>query len=419
MTATDEKRLWLALRLAPEMNRSRFYALLEHFGTPMAVFGASARQIAGVRGFDSDLARAVLEAPRKAPVARELDLMASAGVRLLTAADPDYPANFRLSFSPPPMVYVRGTLHPNDRYAVALVGSRNSTAYGRGVSQQFASRFAACGITVVSGFARGVDAAAHQGALAAGGRTIAVLGSGLGVCYPAEHHALGERIAAGRGALISEYPMQTPPERYNFPERNRLIALLAFGTIVVEAAERSGALITAREALEENRFVFAVPGDVTRLNSRGSNALIQSGARLAQRADDVLFELKDLLQGYLNEEAFRAASEPAVSPRARRPAGDSAPAPHLREMPEETPTATVPAAPASPAATASSPPPDLTPDEALIYELIRHEPQYLDSLAAQVDPERLPVPRLSALLLSLELKQVIRQLPGRLYAVLE
>lgn len=186
------------------------------------------------------------------------------------------------------MIYVRGTLHANDRYAVvAMVSSRHSTVYGRSVAQQMAGRLAAVGMTVISGFARGIDSVAHEAALRAGGRTLGVLGNGLAVCYPAENKKLGDEIVAN-GALVTEYPMETPPDRYNFPERLHLIAAMSLCTVVVEAAEESEALITANEALDENRFVFAVPGDVNRLNSRGANKLIQAGARLVQHANDVL-----------------------------------------------------------------------------------------------------------------------------------
>lgn len=383
MPVTDTQRPWLILRLVPEMTRVRFYTLIDHFQSPDLVLGAPAKEIASLRGFDDALARKVLDAPRCVDTDRELGLMRRHGVRVLTIEDDEYPENLRQSSFPPPIIFVRGTLESTDRYSLAIVGSRQSTQYGRSVAQQFSARLAQCGLTVVSGFARGIDTQAHEAALRGGGRTIAVLGCGHSVCYPAENRGLGERILA-RGAMISEYPMETQPERYNFPERNHVIAAISLGTLVVEAAEKSGALITANEALDENRFVFAVPGDINRLNSRGTNALIQSGAKLVQKAEEILLEMKEQLRGYLREEPLEEAPAPDAAPAKR-------------------------AAPRTPAA--------LTDDEIYILEFIRHEPHYFDALAAKVDASRMPVQRLSSILLSLELKQAVKQLPGKLYTV--
>ena len=378
MTVPDNKKPWLILRLVPEITRVRFYTLIDHFQSPDLVLGAGAKEIQSLPGFDADLARKVLEAASTVKLEQELDLMARGGIRLLTIEDEEYPENLRQSSFPPPLLYVRGRLEPNDRYAVAMVGSRHATQYGKMVAQQFAGRLAVCGITVVSGFARGIDTQAHVAALSSGGRTLAVLGNGLSVCYPGENRKLADRVAEG-GALITEYPMTTAPERYNFPERNHIIAALSLATVVVEAAQKSGALITANEALEENRFVFAVPGDINRDNSRGTNALIQSGARLVQRADDILAEMKGVLKGYLREQPLEEEQESAAK---------------------------------SPAL-----PRNLTEDELYVLQMIRHEPKYFDTLAAEVDPVRMPVQRLSSVLLSLELKQTVRQMPGKLYTV--
>lgn len=396
MPISETQIPWLTLRLAPEMTRLRFYALVDHFQNPGAALGASARELAAVRGFDEQLARKVLEAPRTVPLDRELELMERHGVRLLVIEDDEYPENLRQSSFPPPLLYVRGQLEARDRYSVAMVGSRQATQYGKAVAQQFASRLAACGLAIVSGFARGVDSQAHQSAISAGGRTIAVLGNGLAVRYPSENGALGARIAEC-GALVTEYPMETPPERYNFPERNHTIAALSMGTLVVEAAEKSGALITANEALEENRFVFAVPGDINRLNSRGTNALIQSGAKLVQRPEEILAEMRHVLRGYLKEdigEQQRIAGNPDAAPGA---------------------PADAPSRPQTPAA----PRQNLTDDEKHLLEFIRHEPQYFDVLVTKVDAERFPVQRLSAVLLGLELKRAVKQMPGRLYMALD
>ncbi|MCX7626152.1 MAG: DNA-protecting protein DprA, partial [Candidatus Sumerlaeaceae bacterium] len=253
-----------------------------------------------------------------------------------------------------------------------------ATQYGKMVAHEFSVRLAQAGLTVISGFARGIDSIAHRAALDQKGRTIAVLGNGLSVCYPQENAALADAIA-GNGALITEYPMKTSPDRFNFPERNHLIAALGLGTLVVEAAEKSGALITAREALEENRFVFAVPGDITRENSRGTNALIQNGAKLVQSPDDVLGELQHLLRGLAKE---YATASPGAQP------------------------------------TPASAPSSLSAEEQLVYDLLKQEPQCFDVLLARLDPQRFGVQELSAVLFSLEIKRCVKQLPGRLYAVL-
>jgi DNA processing protein len=381
--SAESRRWWLALRLVPQMNRVRLYTLIDHFQTPEAVFGATAKEIAALRGFNEELARAVLEAPRSPAWQEELAEMERRGVRLLTLDDEDYPENLRQSSFPPPLLYVRGQLDAMDRFSVAIIGSRRATQYGRMVAEAFAGRLARAGLAIVSGFARGIDSIAHRAALDAGGRTIGVLGNGLSICYPQENARLGEAIVE-RGALVTEYPMHTAPERFNFPERNHLIATLALGTLVVEAAEKSGALITAREALEENRFVFALPGDITRETSRGTNALIQSGAKLVQSAEDVLAEMQHLLKGLMKEAGSTAG----------------------------------PSGAGGEAGAGLAPPDDLTPDERMVYDLLRREPQYFDVLLARLDPERFGVQELSAVLLTLEMKRRIRQMPGRLYAIL-
>jgi len=364
-----------------------------------------------IRGFDGELISAILAAPRTAPVEQELELMGRHNVRLVTSEDDDYPANFLTSSFPPPLIYVRGTLQSSDRYSVALVGSRQATQYGRGVSREIAARLATCGITVISGFARGVDSEAHHAALKAGARTIGVLGNGLSVCYPAENRALADHIVAS-GALISEYPMETAPERFNFPERNRLIATFSLATVVVEAAEKSGALITSREAIEENRFVFAVPGDITRLSSRGSNALIQNGARLVQRAEDILYEMKDILRGYLREELLNPPDETAQPQTA---AASVAVVPDVSQSSrnDQKPLQSIGSEKSRSAPAAF----DASSEELLVLQLLQREPHVFDALAAQLTPQPLSVQRLSVLLLNLELKQQIRQLPGRNYAV--
>jgi len=398
MADSSISQSWLAVRLAPGVSRSRFYALLQRFGSPEAILGARAQEILSLRGMDEETARAILDGLKNPAIAEELQLMAEHGVRMVTRDCPDYPANLSVSSFSPPLLFVRGTLEPNDRYSVALVGSRHATQYGKAVADQIAARLAACGITVVSGFARGVDSHAHAAAMKAGGRTIAVLGNGMGTCYPSENRALAERVVQ-HGALVSEYPMRTAPDRFNFPERNRVIATLSLGTLVCEAAEKSGALITAREALEENRFVFAVPGDITRQNSRGTNILIQNGARLVQNAEDILMEMKGQLRGYLREELLEPTDETAALNLVDKSGGHE-----VAKAAVRPPTSNFVAA-------------NLNDDERYVFEMLQHEPLVFDLIASRVEPERMTVQKLSSVLLSLELKRAIRQLPGRFYAV--
>jgi DNA processing protein len=284
------------------------------------------------------------------------------GARLLLLGDPDYPPQLAAIPAPPPFLFVRGQLRAEDALAVALVGAREATPYGLQVSEELAGALARRGVTVVSGFARGVDTAAHRGALAAGGRTMAVLGSGVDVIYPPENRALVARVVE-RGALISQLPMGAPPLAAHFPLRNRTIAGLALGTVVVEAAPRSGALITAGHAGELGREVFAVPGHITSEKSRGSHALIQDGAKLVQGWEDIVAELPARWRQCL-----------------------------------------------------ATPEPDLplvaAPEEARLLALIGERPVHVAEL---IEQSGIPSGRASALLVTLEVDGRVRQLPGRLY----
>jgi DNA processing protein len=393
-------RAFLMLRLVPDMSRSRMLRLLDHFEGPEQVLGGTAAEISQLRGFDPDFVRRLLDAPNTVNVDAELELMARHKTKLITMDDADYPEHLRQIPLPPPLLFVRGTLHADDRCSVAMVGSRQTTTYGRTVAEQFAARLAACGLTIVSGFARGIDTAAHEAALKVNGRTVAILGNGLKVCYPAENHSLMHRIAEN-GALISEYPMQTTPERHNFPERNQIIAGFSLGTLVVEAAMKSGALITATHALEYNRFLFAVPGDVTRLNSRGSNALIQSGAKLVQTPQDVLMEMKDVLRGYLKDDAKIFDSTHSEDTDAQM----------LSRDPYESVSSSASAQKVSTPRQKSV----LSEAERAVVELLQHEPLHFDDILAKLDATLVPSAKLPTILLTLELKQIVRQMPGKLY----
>ncbi|HEX3656413.1 MAG TPA: DNA-processing protein DprA [Pirellulales bacterium] len=264
--------------------------LLEHFGNAEAVLNAAPSELRAVPGVGPKLSSAIARSATEIDVAAELALCRQHKITLLAAGEADYPAALAEIPDPPGVLYVRGALEPRDGLAVAIVGSRHATQYGLAQAERLASSLARAGLTIVSGLARGVDAAAHRGALAAGGRTLAVLGSGVLNIYPPEHERLAAEVAAG-GALISENSLHAEPFSGSFPQRNRLISGLSLGIIVVEASTHSGALITARHALEQGREVFAVPGRVDNRMSHGCHRLLRDGARLVESADDVLDEL--------------------------------------------------------------------------------------------------------------------------------
>lgn len=352
-------RYWLALKLVRGVGNVTYRELLERFRSPQTVLTASAATLAAA-GVHPEVARAILAFDQWDVVETELQKIERVGARLITRTDAEYPVNLTHLHDPPPFLYVHGAFTPADRVAIAIVGSRFASAYGRGVTRDLARGLAEKGVTIVSGLARGIDAEAHRAALAAGGRTIAVLGSGLDVIYPNEHKLLAEEVSA-HGAVVSEFALGSKPDAVHFPYRNRVISGLALGTVVVEASDKSGSLITARCALEQNREVFAVPGNITNGRSRGPHRLIKAGAKLVENIDDILNEIA-----------------PALLPL--RPAGQDA-----------------------------SPPLSLEPQETALMGVFDHDPLHVDVLIAR---SGLSAARVLELLLSLELKGVVSQLPG-------
>jgi DNA processing protein len=288
MSAAEERWAWVALAMVRTIGeRARRYHDLLGLGSPADVFRASRRTLAGLVGDEAAADLVAFDWQR----AMEAQAAAAArcDARLVLVGDGEYPAALRAVELPPPFLLVRGELRREDGLAVAIVGSRRATPYGLRMAERLAGDLAARGVTVVSGLARGVDTAAHRGALGAGGRTVAVLGSGVDVVYPSENRRLAAEIAAA-GATVSQFPMGTAPLPHHFPARNRVIAGLTLGTVVAEAADRSGALITARLAGELGREVYAVPGNVSAPGSQGANGLIQDGAKLVQSWEDVVAE---------------------------------------------------------------------------------------------------------------------------------
>ena len=303
--------------------------------------------------------------------AREIERLQATEISLTTLEEADYPETLRWIPEPPPVLYIWGALRHEDSLAVAVVGSRKPSPYGQLAAQRLSTELAQYGFTVVSGLARGVDSLAHHGALQAGGRTIAVLGSGINMVYPPEHRRLYEAIRH-QGAVVSEFPFDTKPDRWNFPRRNRIISGLALGTLVVEASDQSGSLHTARHALEQGREVFAVPGRIDLPSSRGTNNLIKRGAKLVEGIDDILDE-------------FPTAVRLAMRQRGTAPGPTDAP-----PMPT-----------------------DLTSDEARVLGLVQSEETHIEVI---IHASQLPAQAVASILLTLELRGLVRQFPGTFFA---
>lgn len=285
----DDRKYWVGFNMVQGVGPARVRALLDYFGSLAEAWRAPASELREA-GLDRRSLENVLAARKRLDLDREMARLKKAGVQVMTWEDPDYPRRLRQIYNPPPVLYVLGSLLPQDEWAVAVVGTRRPTDYGKEAARVLAGDLARQGITVVSGLALGIDGIAHQAALEAGGRTIAVLGSGFRYLYPARHRDLARRIVK-EGALITEYALDVRPEASNFPPRNRIISGLSMGVVVVEAGERSGALITAEFAAEQGREVFAVPGPIFNRPSKGTNRLIQEGAKPVTSVRDILEEL--------------------------------------------------------------------------------------------------------------------------------
>lgn len=355
---------WIALRLVPGLGNVTCRNLLEHFGTAESIFAASQKDLAQVEGLGPQAAQALRQFRPGDAIDREIERIEAAGLQAVTYASPRYPQNLKRIYDPPPLLYCKGSLTPKDGAALAVVGSRSASEYGRRVAADMCRELALAGLTVVSGMARGIDAEAHGAALAARGRTIAVLGCGADIVYPRENKRLYERIAEN-GAVVSEYGPGVKPNAYNFPARNRIISGLALGVLVVEAGMKSGSLITARTALDQGREVFAVPGSIYSFKTKGAHSLIRGGAKLVERAADIFEELQP-------GAVHRPQPEPVAGQVSR-----------------------------------------LEHEQQLLYGLLQESPVHIDDLIVQA---QLPAARLSSLLLELELSGLVRQLPGKRFA---
>ena len=355
----------VALNMIPQMGPVRLRRLLDAFGSAEKILLARADQLAAIDGIPRALAENISRWQEFADPTAELKKAADLGAHVITAEDAEYPSALREIHDPPIVLYVRGQLTERDRNAVAVVGSRKCSHYATESAKKLSFQMAYAGLTVASGLARGIDTAAHQGALAAKGRTIAVIGSGLGELYPPENAELADRIAAS-GAVISEFPIDTKPDRQTFPIRNRIVTGLSFGVLVVEAGANSGALISANMAAEQGRTLYAVPGRIDAPAALGSNRLIHQGAKLVITVDDILDDL------------------PLV----------------FREKPD------LPAA---------APAIDLTPEQQKILDAIGSEEMPLDSVIAT---SGLTAAVVSSTLLALEIRRLVKQLPGKRFVKL-
>jgi DNA processing protein len=288
-TQNKELKYWVGFTLIPGIGRVRLGQLESYFGSVESAWRASQGELRK-SGLDPACVKSIQATRPEVDLDSEMEKMDKLGVVAFTFRDPGYPARLKETFDYPPVLYVRGSILPQDEWCIAVVGTRGATVYGKQVAGEISADIARSKITVVSGLARGIDTVAHRAALEVGGRTIAILASGLDTIYPAENASLARRIIEN-GAIVSEYPVGTRPRADNFPRRNRIMSGMSLGTLVVEAGETSGALITARMALEQNREVFAIPGSILSPVSRGTNRLIQEGAKLVVDYTDILEEL--------------------------------------------------------------------------------------------------------------------------------
>ena len=368
---------WLKLIRADNVGSTTFAKLMKHFGSADRALGASVSELAKIDGVGFKTAEQMARTRNKFDTTAELEMAERLGVWIINFNDERYPPVLKQIYDPPPVLYIKGSLTASDNLAIAIVGTRRCSLYGQEQSSRLAHLLSSAGFTICSGMARGIDTAAHQGALSAGGRTIAVQGCGLANIFPPENRKLFELIAES-GACISELPLQYEPLSENFPPRNRIIAGLALGTIVVEAGLRSGALITARAALESNREVMAVPGKIDSPLSKGAHQLIKQGARLIESVEDIMEAM-----GYIGEQLQSHVSAAAAKASEK----------------VETPLFGVSQL-------------NLSENERRIYDCLGKEPFHIDQIITDTD---LPPGSVNAALVSLRLKGLIKQLPGSLF----
>lgn len=357
MTDTEA---YIALNMVSRVGPVRLGRLLKRFQTPQAILSASVNDLVSVESIGAESARSIANWETQVDLENELRKIEEFGAHVLTWNSPEYPAALKDIYDPPIVLYVWGELKPTDRHAVGVVGTRKPSHYASEAAKKLSYQLSHAGLTVFSGLARGIDTAAHQGALAAQGRTVAVIGSGLMKLYPSENEPLARRIASGNGAVISEFSMETKADRQSFPMRNRIVSGCSFGLLVVEAGMNSGALITATQAGEHGKSIYAVPGRIDQPGCLGSNRLIQQGAKLVISAQDVLDDFGLLFP-----------HKPDVQSPVRAP--------------------------------------QLGNEELSIYEAIGDDETHIDEIAAKCG---LPSHEVSSTLLALEMRKLVKQLPG-------
>lgn len=354
---------WILLTKLEITPRKKF-ALIQYFNSPSEIFRADKHSLMRVEGITESIAEKITSLSQE-DVSKEKEILKRVGAKIITILDPAYPPNLKEIYDPPLVLYVRGELREEDKFAVAIVGTRRPTHYGREVAHKLASELAKSGFTVVSGMARGIDTSAHRGALDGGGRTIAVLGCGVDIAYPRENKELMEEIERN-GAVISEFPPGSPPLAWHFPLRNRVISGLSLGTVIVQAPPGSGALITADLALEQGREVFAVPGSIEDPRSKGPHQLIKEGAKLVELVEDIISEL-----GIPRE----APPLPKIAPQEKL---------------------------------------FLAPEEEKLLSLLSLEGRYIDDISREAN---LPPAKAASILTLLELKGLVKKLPGDHFAL--
>lgn len=365
--SVDAREALVALNLIEGVGPVRARQLLEHFAEPAAILGASTAQLQRVAGIGPETAAAIAGWEKNIDLKGEMERIEKYGCHVVIQSDENYPELLKQIYDPPIVLYVKGDLTAKDKNAVAVVGSRMTTHYGVETARKLAFQLAYIGVTVVSGGARGIDSAAHQGALHSKGRTIAVLGTGINIVFPAENVELFERIAA-QGAVVTQFPFNRKADKQSFPIRNRLVAGMTLGTVVVEANLTSGALITARMAADNGRQVFAVPGRIDSPRSKGCHELIKNGAKLCEGAEDILSEFEYL---------FPANNRPSLLKEGS-------------DMPAFT----------------------LSGNEQTVYDTLSEQESAIDEVIRR---SGLPPSAVSVALLGLEMKRLIRQLPGKLF----
>jgi len=361
---TSNLRYWVALSALPDIGPVLSRKLLSFFKTPEGIFGATIGDLLSLDGIGINRAKNIKEFSHWDVVDNQVRVLENTGITIVNLHDPLYPEMLREIEDAPVVLYTKGDLQQQDKYAIAIVGSRKPSPYGTAVVESIAEELASMGFTIVSGMARGIDSISHKGALRAGGRTIAVLGSGLDVPYPSENRGLMDRIA-GSGCVMSEFSPGTPPDKENFPRRNRIISGLSLGILVIEATSDSGSLITAGYALEQGREVFAVPGNITSRASQGTNELIKRGAILTRKADDIIEELAPVLKGFI-----RSREKSKI---------------------------------------------EVTDEEKNLCNFLSGEPKHIDIISRE---SGLPTSKVLELLLGLELKGAVRQIAGNRFLLL-